>query len=455
MALETIIRHKQTELLMRTTARPLSNFRGSLGPSRRSLEDALSRSRTGFILECKRSSPSRGQLRSDFDPREISATYAPFADAISVLTDARFFDGDPDYLKTVSDTVDLPVLCKDFVLDPYQVYEARLYGADAILLMLSVLDDSAYRACAEAASSLGMDVLTEVHDGAELTRAIDLDARIIGINNRNLHTLDIDLDTTRELAPAVPGDRVVVCESGIASHRDVVALREHADAFLVGSALMERDDLARAVRELVFGQVKVCGLTRPDDAVTAHQMGATHGGLIFASESPRCVDLERALEVSDAAPLQWVGVFVNESAMRVAETAREIGLDAVQLHGDEDRDFVNSLRSLLPDGTEIWKALRVRDEAPDLVGTGADCILLDTFAEDARGGTGHSFDWSLIDEPSRIILSGGLNPENAARADALGARMLDVNSGVETSPGIKDPQKLNAFFTALRGLHDE
>jgi indole-3-glycerol phosphate synthase/phosphoribosylanthranilate isomerase len=455
MALETILRHKKADLLMRTTARPLSNFRASLGPSRRSLADALSRPTTGFILECKRSSPSRGQIREDFNPRNIASTYAPFADGISVLTDQRFFDGDPEYLRTVGDASDAPVLCKDFVLDPYQVYEARMYGADAILLMLSVLDDHAYSACAAAAKRLNMDVLTEVHDEDELARAVALDAPIIGINNRNLKTLEVDLRTTEHLAPKVPANRVVVCESGIATHRDIVRLRDSVDAFLVGSALMEREDLALAVRELVFGPVKVCGLTRPEDARAAFECGATYGGLIFAEKSPRCIDLSRALHIKAETPMKHVGVFVDAPHEKVAVAARELDLNAVQLHGDEDRAYIESLRDVLPDTTEIWKALRVRDRAPDVAATGADRVLLDNFEKDRRGGTGQSFDWDVLDDPSQIILSGGLNPENAVKADDVGAEMLDVNSGVERAPGIKDEDKLRAIFEQLRGHHHD
>lgn len=451
MALETILRHKQAELSIRTSARPLSNFRASLGPSQRSLEDALAHRRTGFILECKRSSPSRGQIRDTFDPREIATSYAPFADAISVLTDERFFDGDPGYLRTVSDAADVPVLCKDFVLDPYQIYEARMYGADAILLMLSVLDDRAYRACAEAAAQLEMDVLTEVHDRQELERAVELDARIIGINNRNLETLAVDLQTSEALAPLVPEDRLTVCESGIATHGDVRRLRDSVDAFLVGSALMERSNLDRAVRELVFGPVKVCGLTRPEDAVVAFELGAVCGGLIFADVSPRCVDLTTALTISRAAPLDFVGVFVNDDVGHIAGVARELGLAAVQLHGDETLDYIERLRTLLPDAVEVWKALRVQTAAPDLGDIGADRVLLDNFEPGRRGGTGTRFDWSLLDDAPDIILSGGLAPDNAARADAVGAHMLDVNSGVEAKPGIKSAPKLRAFFQSLRG----
>ncbi len=457
MALEAILERKRADVAHRKAAAPLESFAEGLERSQRSLEAALRRPRTGFICECKRSSPSQGAIRTHFDPAAIARSYAPFADAISVLCDEPFFGGRLEYLSVVHGETDVPVLCKDFVVDPYQVFEARRYGADAILLMLSVLDDATYGRCFEAARKLGMDVLTEVHDAAELERALAHPCRppIIGVNNRNLKTLEVDLSVTERLAPRVPDDRVVVAESGVTSHRDTLRLRPHCDAFLVGTALMGADDLDRAVRELVFGPVKTCGLTRPADARTAFKAGASLGGLIFVDESPRAVGLARAREVREASALGFVGVFVNAEIDDVASTAGELGLDAVQLHGDEDDDYVTKLRARLSAGTEIWKAVRVADRVPSGALSRADRVLLDTFDPDKRGGTGQTFDWALLadaDAPAeRVVLSGGLKPENAERADHIGAGLLDVNSGVESAPGVKDRERLEDFFAALRG----
>jgi indole-3-glycerol phosphate synthase/phosphoribosylanthranilate isomerase len=226
------------------------------------------------------------------------------------------------------------------------------------------------------------------------------------------------------------------------------------DAFLVGTSLMKAADLPRAVRRLVFGITKVCGLTRPEDARAAWDAGATHGGMIFAAESKRRVEEGQAPAIRQAAPLQWVGVFVNESPPRVAELATRLGLSAVQLHGEESAGQVAALRRLLPPGVEIWKAVRVRDRIPPLGETGADRLLLDTWQDGARGGTGTRFDWSLLEGcPDRdtAILGGGLLAELVTEAERLGVHGLDVNSGVETRPGIKDPDRLAAFFAARRG----
>jgi indole-3-glycerol phosphate synthase/phosphoribosylanthranilate isomerase len=457
--LDRIVARTRADLRVRKATKSLRLLEAVAKPSDRSLEEALRAPRTGFVLECKKASPSRGLLRPDFDPVALARSYAWGADAISVLTDAPHFQGDHAFLRPVRQAAPVPVLCKDFVTEPYQVVEARVHGADAVLLMLSVLDDEAYRACAAAAERLRVDALTEVHDQAELERAIALGAKIVGINNRDLTSLEVDLTTTERLAPQVPADRVVVAESGVFTHGDVRRLRPHADAFLVGTSLVLADDVDRAARELIAGRFKVCGLTRPADAAAAWAAGATWGGVIFAPESPRCVTAEVAAQVQAGAPLAWVGVFVNEEPDRVVERATSLGLSAVQLHGEEPPEQVASLRERLPHACEVWKAARVAEGIPApaeaCLEAGADRLLLDAFRPGQRGGTGERFDWALFaahPQRERFVLSGGLAPENAAEADALGAWALDVNSGVEDAPGLKSAERLAAFGRALRGL---
>ncbi len=453
MALDRIISHKREEVARRKRDLPLDRFAADLPPSTRSLAAALRKPRTGFIMECKKASPSRGLIRPDFDVAAIAEVYARYADAISVLADERFFQGRLEYIRTVSETVDLPVLCKDFTLEPYQVYEARRFGADAVLLMMSVLEDDMYRRCKAAADSLGIDALTEVHDEAELERALLLGAEIIGINNRNLKTLSVDLETSRRLAPRVPEDRIAVLESGIASHHEVVSLRDRCNGFLVGSSLMSAPDLDRACRQLVYGRVKVCGLTRPAAAATVHESGGSYGGLIFAEKSPRYITPETAATIRSESPLAWVGVFVNAPIEAVTATAEALDLGAVQLHGDEDAAYLGALRPRLKDSVEIWKAIPVGGERPVLEVSGANRVLLDTASTKAQGGTGETFDWSLLAgrDLSRVLLAGGLSPSIAAAADRLGAFALDANSGVERSPGEKSPALIARFFEALRG----
>lgn len=451
-----IVADKLEWIAARKVSQPLASFEAALTPSDRSFYDALRQHRTVFILECKKASPSKGLIREDFDPAAIARVYGDYASAISVLTDEKYFQGNFDFLPRVRAEVNVPVLCKDFVVDPYQIQLARHHQADAVLLMLSVLTDEAYRQLAAVAHGLNMGVLTEVSNEDELARAIALDAQVVGINNRNLRDLTIDLDRTRQLAPQLPSDRIVICESGIYHHHQVKDLSHYANGFLVGSSLMSQPDVAAACRALILGQNKVCGLTRAQDAAAACQAGALFGGLIFVEKSPRHVTTEQARLVMAGAPLQYVGVFQNAPLQAVADTARELNLAAVQLHGQEDADYLQALRPLLPEGCLIWKALAVSDHFPQAqyqaLSPLADRLLLDSKVAGQCGGTGQAFDWQLLDklDKSQLMLAGGLTPENAAQAAALGCQGLDFNSGVESAPGLKDADKLQRAFAALR-----
>jgi indole-3-glycerol phosphate synthase/phosphoribosylanthranilate isomerase len=455
VALDAIVAAKRRDVAERVARRPLASFRGAVAPSDRSLKAALAAPRTGFILECKKASPSRGVLRADYDAVAIARSYAPFADAISVLTDGPFFGGSLDDLAAVRAAVALPVLCKDFVVDPYQIYEARERGADAALLMCSVLRDDQLARCLAACRELEVDALVEVHDEAELARALGAGADIVGVNNRDLATLAIDLATSERLLPQIPAGVLAVCESGIERRQSIRALSASADAFLIGSHLMGARDLDAAVRELVFGRVKVCGLTRAADATAARAAGATFGGVVLWPGSPRHLDVAAARRLCRDVPLRWVGVFVDAPADDVAAAAAALGLAAVQLHGDEDGDHVAAVKARVPPGCEVWKARRIAPDAT-LLGDagGADRLLCDGFHAGLRGGSGRRFDWRLCaahPDKDRLVIGGGITADNAAAAEALGCYAIDLSSGVERAPGEKDPEKLAALFGALRG----
>ncbi len=224
----------------------------------RDFEGALRRKiaagRSAVIAEIKKASPSKGVLREDFIPADIAQGYAEHGAAcLSVLTDRQFFQGRPDYLKQARASCDLPVLRKDFLVDPYQVYESRAMGADCILLIAACLDDGQMAELEGIARSLDMAVLVEVHDGAELERALRLKTRLVGVNNRNLKTFEVTLDTTLGLLKDVPADRLLVTESGILARADVQRMREAGvHAFLVGEAFMRADDPGQALAAL-FG----------------------------------------------------------------------------------------------------------------------------------------------------------------------------------------------------------
>ncbi|MGB2080124.1 MAG: bifunctional indole-3-glycerol-phosphate synthase TrpC/phosphoribosylanthranilate isomerase TrpF, partial [Vibrio sp.] len=378
-----------------------------------------------------------------------------YATAVSVLTDEKYFQGNFEFLPQVRKHLTQPVLCKDFMIDPYQVYLARYYQADAILLMLSVLSDEEYITLSRLAGELQLDVLTEVSNPEELARAKTLKAPIVGINNRDLRDLSIDLNRTFELAQDLDDDVIVISESGIYHHYQVKSLAKVADAFLIGSALMSEDNLERAVRRVILGENKVCGLTRAQDAISAYEAGSVYGGLIFVPSSKRYIDLEHAKKVTQAAPLAFVGVFQNESIDVICDKASQLNLAAVQLHGDEDQAYVNQLRTALPKSCQIWKAYGVKDLLPTRLDVHVDRHVYDCKVGQQSGGTGQSFDWTLLDDLSAehkqtTLLAGGISADNAQTAASYGCIGLDLNSGVEDAPGIKNQQKLKQAFAQIR-----
>jgi len=256
--LKTIVRRKLEEIRERVEQRPLGDLQARLaeaGPARgfrAALEARIGAGEPGVIAEIKKASPSKGVLRADFRPAEIARSYEQGGAAcLSVLTDVDFFQGSDDYLQQARAACGLPAIRKDFIVDPYQVYEARAIGADCILLIVACLDDGRLSELSQLARELGMDVLIEVHDAEELARALAVPSRLIGINNRNLRTFEVSLDTTLDLLAAIPDDRLVVTESGIHSREDVRRMRERGvHGFLVGEAFMRADDPGAKLAEL-------------------------------------------------------------------------------------------------------------------------------------------------------------------------------------------------------------
>ena len=460
--LAKIVAHKAGEVAALKAAKPLTTFLAQVKPTQRDFLAALKQTGPRFILECKKASPSKGLIRSDFNLAELAQVYGEYADCISVLTDETFFQGKYEYLRTMRELVDKPLLHKDFIIDSYQIYLGRHCGADAVLLMLSVLSDDEYQRLAATANELNMTVLTEVSNEAETRRAVALNAQLIGINNRDLRDLSTNLDTSFALAKLIPNDRTVVSESGIYTNQQVRHLARVADAFLVGSSLMAQADLAAATRKLVLGEHKVCGLTRPEDAIAAYAAGAYYGGLIFYPLSPRAVTPQQAAAVQQGAmlsnaALKYVGVFVNADIAAVAELAHNLQLAAVQLHGDESDDYLCSLKPLLPANCQLWKAYRVKEALPEFSAL-ADRILLDAYHPQQHGGSGISFNWALLTQhhsSQPLMLAGGLTPDNCLTAASLPVAGLDFNSGLETAPGIKDAAKIRSAFTFLREFHHE
>ncbi|QSX79627.1 indole-3-glycerol phosphate synthase TrpC [Agrilutibacter solisilvae] len=258
--LTTILARKAEEIEQRSRVRPLSELRDRARnqPATRgfvrSMRDRLAADLPAVIAEVKKASPSKGVIRADFRPADIARSYqAGGAACLSVLTDVDFFQGSNLFLSEARNACTLPVIRKDFIVDPYQVYEARMIGADCILLIVAALEDAQMIDLANLAGELGMDVLVEVHDIDELERALQTDCELIGINNRNLRTFQVSLDTTLEMRQAVPPDRILVTESGITSRQDVIRMREAGvHAFLVGESFMREPDPGAALQRM-FG----------------------------------------------------------------------------------------------------------------------------------------------------------------------------------------------------------
>lgn len=255
MILDEIVEVKVEELTKRKQNIPLSELEKlGLKGSKKDFAAALKGDDVRLIAEVKQASPSRGVLRTDLDPVKLARTYAQNgAAAISVLTEERYFGGSLEHLAAIGEAMDnIPLLRKDFIFDPYQVHESRAYGAAALLLIVAILSDSELSELLSLSHELGMKCLVEVHNQAELEQAIMSGAQIIGINNRDLKTFAVDLETTRRLRPLIPEDRIVVSESGIKDRGDVQKLRQWGvDAMLVGEALVTAGDIDKKVRELL------------------------------------------------------------------------------------------------------------------------------------------------------------------------------------------------------------
>jgi indole-3-glycerol phosphate synthase/phosphoribosylanthranilate isomerase len=438
---------KRSQLARRFEGVSIDMLRSRAVPTRRSLEAVLARDGARFILEIKKASPSAGPIRAGADPAELARGYCGVADALSVLCDEPYFGGSLEDLAAARREFDGPILAKDFFIDLRQVAEARIAGADAILVMLSLLDDEAARTMIAEARRFGMDALVEVHDEEEMRRALGLGAPLMGINNRNLRDLTIDLSTTERLA-RFARDRLLVSESGMKGRDDIDRIAPLVDGFLIGSALMSSARPAQAARELVFGRAKLCGLNC--GAAMHAARPAAYAGFVFVPGSPRHVTADQAAPLAGIARRRGmlpVGVFRDAPLSLVADIATLLTLEAVQLHGHEDFDYVRALRRDLPRSCEIWTAVSVgRQPAAD---RGGDRLLFDNGA----GGSGRSFDWRLIERHEaleRAIVAGGIGPRNAAAARRLGAFAIDVGSSVDAAPGRKSPEKISELFEALR-----
>ena len=444
-------------------------------------EAALRQQDFNFICEVKKASPSKGIIAEHFPYLEIAKEYeVAGAAAISVLTEPDFFKGDKKYLQEIASTIKIPVLRKDFIIDEYQIYQAKVWGASAILLICACLDVPTLTKFRELADSLGLSSLVEAHDEHEVQMAIDCGARIIGINNRNLKDFTVDVQNSVRLRNLVENDVIFVSESGLETPEDIQVLRDNnIGVALMGETFMRSPNKVEKLAYL-YGptyytpKIKMCGISKVETIPAVVEAKPDYMGLVFAP-SKRQVTVDQAkILVSELHKqyanrynrnvIQWsndvvqefiktVGVFVNETLDNLVTIATEVNLDAVQLHGDEDEAFIQSLKERT--NVEVWKAVQIRSaaDAAAWIDSSADMLLFDAYHKDERGGTGEVFDWSCLDEFERpFMLAGGIDSTNVARAiRTVRPYGIDISSGIETE-GVKDDEKITAFTKLVRTI---
>lgn len=479
-------------------------------------EAALRQQDFNFICEVKKASPSKGIIAEHFPYLEIAKEYeVAGAAAISVLTEPDFFKGDKKYLQEIASTVKIPVLRKDFIIDEYQIYQAKVWGASAILLICACLDVPTLTKFRELADSLGLSSLVEAHDKHEVQMAIDCGARIIGVNNRNLKDFTVDVQNSVRLRNLVEDDVIFVSESGLETPEDIQVLRDNnIGVALMGETFMRSPNKVEKLAYLYGStyytpKVKMCGISKIETIPAVIEAKPDYMGLVFAP-SKRQVNVEQAkilveelhkqygnrysrdevqcsndvvqdgpvigtvqegIATGDAhegmltssentSPtlihqefIKTVGIFVNETLDNLVTIATEVNLDAVQLHGDEDEAFIQSLKERT--NVEVWKAVQIRSaaDAEAWIDSSADMLLFDAYHKDERGGMGEVFDWSCLDEFERpFMLAGGIDSTNVARAiRTVRPYGIDISSGIETD-GVKDDEKIKAFTNIVRTI---
>ena len=440
-------------------------------------EAALRQQDFNFICEVKKASPSKGIIAEHFPYLDIAKEYeVAGAAAISVLTEPDFFKGDKKYLQEIASTVRIPVLRKDFIIDEYQIYQAKVWGASAILLICACLDMPTLTKFRELADSLGLSSLVEAHDEHEVQMAIDCGARIIGVNNRNLKDFTVDVQNSVRLRNLVQDDVIFVSESGLETPEDIQVLRDNnIGVALMGETFMRSPNKVEKLAYLYGStyytpKVKMCGISKVETIPAVVEAKSDYMGLVFApSKRQVTVDQAKTLveelhkqytkrynngaEQSNNDEIKTVGVFVNETLDNLVTIATDANLDVVQLHGDEDEAFIQSLKERT--NVEVWKAVQIRSaaDAEAWIDSSADMLLFDAYHKDERGGTGEVFDWSCLDEFERpFMLAGGIDSTNVARAiRTVRPYGIDISSGIETD-GVKDNEKITAFTKLVRTI---
>ncbi|WP_343189752.1 bifunctional indole-3-glycerol-phosphate synthase TrpC/phosphoribosylanthranilate isomerase TrpF [Buchnera aphidicola] len=446
--LKDILNYKKNWVNNMKKINPISTFKHLIKKTNVSFKNSFKKKNISYILEIKKSSPSLGKICKNFNIEKIVKCYNKYASAISVITEEKYFDGNLKYLKFVRKNTQLPILCKDFFIDSYQIYLSRFLGADAILLMLSILQDEQYIKFSNIAKTMNLDILTEINNKEELNRAIYLKTQIFGINNRNLKNFCIDINNTKNLSVLIPKNRIIISESGILNNFIVNDLKKYVNGFLIGSAIMSKRNISLGVKKIIFGNHKVCGITRKKDAIYASENGALYAGVIFIKSSYRNVNIKDANKIFFLNSLKYVGVFKNENMYVIKYISEKFNLHAVQLHGNEDQTYINKLKKILNKDINIWKAIGIKNRIYNINYKNVNKIILDNYVP----GSGKTFNWSFIKNINlkNSFLSGGINNKNCELALDLGCYGLDICSGLEKKIRIKDKNKIIKVFLKIK-----
>ncbi|ODQ52681.1 hypothetical protein SAICODRAFT_92959 [Saitoella complicata NRRL Y-17804] len=462
-----------------------------------------------LMAEVKRASPSKGDIDISANAAAQALLYARAgASTISVLTEPHWFKGSLSDLRAARDAIGtLPnrpaLLRKDFIIDTYQILEARVAGADTVLLIVAMLSDAELKELYDFAKSLGMEPLVEVNNAEEMKRALAIGSKVIGVNNRNLHSFAVDLGTTSNLATMVPEGTTLCALSGITGPEDVKKyVSEGVGAVLVGEALMRSTDKGEFIAYLLgYAEertkvakteplVKICGTRTSEAAVVAAEAGADLIGMIFVKGSKRCISVETGVEIATAvraragevkeskvsadvrtgkipAANDWfsyhlnairsaprrplfVGVFQNQPLDYVLDVTKTVGLDLVQLHGQEAIEWAHLI------SVPVVRAFRPEDRDMSRRGYHAVTLLDATSSNGQAGGLGIKLDWGavkkVVQDGNDVLLAGGLEPENVREAlEKTGAAGVDVSSGVETG-GKQDLEKIKKFVQEAKSV---
>ncbi len=441
--LRQIIEHKRQEIDQQKRNSPLKRLTKDILPSTRNFASAISGKGLSFIAEIKKASPSNGIIANRrFSPVAIANQYEQDgANAISVLCDTKFFSGSLTHLKNVAkNTIKTPLLCKDFIIDEYQIYEARKNGADAVLLIAAILTEEQITRFMTIATLLRMASVCEVHTLKELKAVLNTSATIIGINNRDLHTFTINIGTTEELARHIPKDKIIISESGFASKKDVDRVRPLVNAILIGTALMK----GRSIRTLARTKIKICGVRSVQEAQFCQTLGVDFIGLNFVPTSKRCISITTARAICRVAhKIATVGIFQNQSIATVNRLAKTLNLDYIQLSGNEPLSFVQHCCR------PVIKTISIKTKQDVKMSKQFLPHVAHLLFDSPTPGSGKLIPVTLKNISFPFLLAGGVSPENVKNlVENCHPFGIDVASGVETNDAL-DFKKIRSILNQL------